>query len=85
MPNVCLPNGISMEYETFGDPKDEAVFLVQGLGGQMIQWYEDFVQLFVRQKYFVVRFDNRDIGIKMTVLTLLFLLFLLIFFGLYIT
>ena len=74
-----------MEYETFGDPKDEAVFLVQGLGGQMIQWYEDFVQLFVRQKYFVVRFDNRDIGIKMTVLTLLFLLFLLIFFGLYIT
>ena len=39
MPTAIAPaNGIEIEYETFGDPDDEPLLLVMGLGAQMIAW-----------------------------------------------
>jgi pimeloyl-ACP methyl ester carboxylesterase len=55
-------NGISLCYDTFGDPGDPALLLVMGLGTQMIAWHEDFCGRLVDAGFHVIRFDNRDIG-----------------------
>ncbi|MFI4991948.1 MAG: alpha/beta fold hydrolase [Solirubrobacterales bacterium] len=54
--------GITLCYETFGDPSDPPVLLVMGLGTQMIAWQEDFCAALAERGFHVVRFDNRDIG-----------------------
>ena len=55
-------NGIEIEYETFGDPKDAPLLLVMGLGAQMISWEEDFCEQLAARGFHVIRYDNRDIG-----------------------
>lgn len=57
-------NGIEIAYETFGDPSDRPLLLVMGLATQMLAWHEDFCQALVERGMFVVRFDNRDIGLS---------------------
>jgi pimeloyl-ACP methyl ester carboxylesterase len=57
-------NGIEIEYETFGDPSKPAILLVMGLGIQMLGWHEDFCQMLVDRGYFVIRYDNRDVGLS---------------------
>ena len=54
--------GITLCYETFGTPADEPVLLIMGLGTQMVAWHEDFCRDLAARGYYVVRFDNRDIG-----------------------
>jgi pimeloyl-ACP methyl ester carboxylesterase len=59
----CTVNGdVELCYETFGDPSDAAVLLVMGLATQMVGWHEDFCEAFAERGFFVIRFDNRDIG-----------------------
>src|SRR5882757_4059865 len=54
--------GITLCYETFGTPADEPALLIMGLGTQMVAWHEDFCRDLAARGYYVVRFDNRDIG-----------------------
>ena len=61
MANVTA-NGISIEYETFGDPAKPALALIMGLGAQMIFWQDDFCRQLMERGFHVVRFDNRDAG-----------------------
>jgi pimeloyl-ACP methyl ester carboxylesterase len=49
-------------YETFGDPGAPPMLLVMGLGGQMVLWDDRFCETLAERGFFVVRFDNRDIG-----------------------
>jgi pimeloyl-ACP methyl ester carboxylesterase len=55
-------SGITLCYETFGDPSDPTALLVMGLGTQMVAWQEDFCLQLASRGLHVVRFDNRDIG-----------------------
>ena len=55
-------NGITIEYDTRGD--GEPLLLVMGLGGQLIDWPDDFVDLLVAEGFRVIRFDNRDAGLS---------------------
>jgi pimeloyl-ACP methyl ester carboxylesterase len=55
-------DGITLCYETFGDPDDTPIVLIMGLATQMIAWHEDFCEELAERGFFVVRFDNRDIG-----------------------
>jgi pimeloyl-ACP methyl ester carboxylesterase len=57
-------NGIQIEYETFGAPGHPPLLLIMGLGGQLIHWDEEFCQRLVDRGHFVIRFDNRDIGLS---------------------
>lgn len=57
-------NGIELEYDTFGDPADPPMVLVMGLGAQLIDWPVDFCELLAQGGFYVVRFDNRDIGLS---------------------
>lgn len=59
---AVLPNGIRLCYDTFGDPSDPAVLLIMGLSGPMIWWSPDFCSQLAERGFFVIRFDNRDIG-----------------------
>jgi pimeloyl-ACP methyl ester carboxylesterase len=54
--------GITLCYETFGDPGDPAALLIMGLGAQMVTWQDDFCEQLAGRGLYVVRFDNRDIG-----------------------
>jgi pimeloyl-ACP methyl ester carboxylesterase len=53
---------IEIAYEEFGDPDDQAVLLVMGLGVQMLGWDTEFCELLAAEGFRVVRFDNRDVG-----------------------
>ena len=57
-------NGIELEYETFGDPTKPAMLLIMGLGVQMLGWDERFCNLLAERGFFVIRFDNRDVGLS---------------------
>ncbi|MET0524411.1 MAG: alpha/beta hydrolase [Nocardioides sp.] len=54
--------GIELCYQTFGDPDDEPLVLVMGLGGPMTWWDPELCEMLARAGFYVVRFDNRDIG-----------------------
>jgi pimeloyl-ACP methyl ester carboxylesterase len=49
-------------YETFGSSDDPAMLLVMGLGTQMIAWPEEFCRRLAELGFFVIRYDNRDVG-----------------------
>jgi pimeloyl-ACP methyl ester carboxylesterase len=55
-------NGVELCYDTFGNPSDPAILLIMGLGAQMIRWREEFLRPFAAEGFFVIRFDNRDVG-----------------------
>jgi pimeloyl-ACP methyl ester carboxylesterase len=55
---------IELAYETFGDPGDPPVLLVMGLATQMIGWPDGFCAGLADRGLFVIRFDNRDIGLS---------------------
>lgn len=56
-------NGIEIEYETLGNPSDPPILLITGLALQLIAWPDEFCKLLVDQGYYIIRFDNRDIGL----------------------
>jgi pimeloyl-ACP methyl ester carboxylesterase len=57
-------NGIDIEYDTHGDPSDPALLLVMGLSAQLTAWPDGFVDLLVARGFYVIRYDNRDIGLS---------------------
>jgi proline iminopeptidase len=57
-------NGITIAYEASGNPLDTPVLLIMGLGMQLVAWPQDFVDGLVEQGYYVIRYDNRDIGLS---------------------
>ncbi|MDP2775705.1 MAG: alpha/beta fold hydrolase [Nocardioides sp.] len=57
-----VSEGIELCYQTFGDPDDDPLLLVMGLGGPMTWWDPDLCRLLARKGFFVVRYDNRDTG-----------------------
>jgi pimeloyl-ACP methyl ester carboxylesterase len=57
-------NGITIAYESFGDAAAVPVLLVMGLGTQMLAWRDGFCRMLADRGHFVVRFDNRDIGLS---------------------
>jgi len=57
-------NNIEIEYDTFGDPSSKPLLLVAGLGTQMIWWREEFCEKLVDKGFYVIRFDNRDVGLS---------------------
>lgn len=59
---VAVSTGVELCYETFGAAAGEPMLLVMGLGTQMIAWPDAFCRDLAARGYFVVRFDNRDVG-----------------------
>lgn len=56
-------NNIDICYDTFGDKSKPALLLIQGFASQMIIWKEEFCRELASKGFFVIRFDNRDVGL----------------------
>lgn len=63
MPQITA-NGITLEYEAFGDPANPPLLLVMGLGAQMTLWPIELIEALTARGYYVIRYDNRDIGLS---------------------
>ncbi len=63
MPNTPS-NGITIEYETFGRREHPALLMVMGLGAQLTLWDPEFCQMLADRGHFVIRYDNRDVGLS---------------------
>lgn len=61
-PATVRANGMDLCYQPFGDPSKPPLVLVMGLGTQMLGWDEGFCLRLADRGYYVIRFDNRDIG-----------------------
>lgn len=61
---IIHANNIDIAYDAFGDPSHPALILIMGLGAQMIWWDEDFCGLLGDEGFYVIRLDNRDIGLS---------------------
>lgn len=55
-------NGMQLCYDTFGRASDPPIVLVMGLASQMILWEDDLCKALAARGFWVIRFDNRDIG-----------------------
>ncbi len=59
-----LANNIAIEVEEYGDPSNPPVLLIMGLAGQLIYWPPAFIDGLVKAGFYVIAFDNRDIGLS---------------------
>jgi pimeloyl-ACP methyl ester carboxylesterase len=63
-PITVASNGIEIAYETFGAPGGRPLLLVMGLGAQMLGWHPELCSALAAEDFFVVRYDNRDVGLS---------------------
>lgn len=59
---IVHANDIDIAYDTFGDRSDPPMVLIMGLSSQMVIWDDEFCRRLAGRGYWVVRFDNRDVG-----------------------
>jgi pimeloyl-ACP methyl ester carboxylesterase len=59
-----LANGIEIAYDAFGPRDGRPLILIMGLGVQLIGWREELCQGLASAGHYVVRFDNRDVGLS---------------------
>lgn len=57
-------DGVEICYETFGDPADPALLMVNGFTAQMINFDERLCRHLAGHGRFVIRYDNRDTGLS---------------------
>jgi pimeloyl-ACP methyl ester carboxylesterase len=55
---------VRIAYETFGDPSAPPVMLVTGLAAQMLAWPDELCVGLAELGFYVVRADNRDVGLS---------------------
>lgn len=53
---------VQLACDSFGDPSHPPMLLIMGLATQMIFWDERFCHMLASRGYWVIRFDNRDVG-----------------------
>ena len=63
MPKAKVSN-TEIEYETIGDSISKPLLLIAGLGSQMLAWSDEMCENFADHGFFVIRFDNRDVGLS---------------------
>jgi pimeloyl-ACP methyl ester carboxylesterase len=61
---IARANGIDIAYETFGKTGNRPLILIMGIGSQMVFWPTEFCEKLAATGHFVVRFDNRDVGLS---------------------
>lgn len=59
---IVPANGMQIAFETFGDPGGRPLLMVMGLGAPMLVWRPELCALLAERGFFVIRFDNRDVG-----------------------
>jgi pimeloyl-ACP methyl ester carboxylesterase len=55
---------VNLEYLLQGNVENEVIVLIRGLGTQMIDWPDSFIEGLLASKLQVLTFDNRDVGLS---------------------
>lgn len=63
-PTIARVGNVDLMYDSFGDPADPPMLLIMGLGGQLIDWDNEFCTQLAEHGFWVIRFDNRDSGLS---------------------
>ena len=63
MPQI-LSNGIALAYECSGPADGEPLLLIHGVGAQLVRWPPVLIAALERERFHVIRFDNRDVGLS---------------------
>lgn len=61
---VDIGDNIHLCVEVAGNPEHPPILFVAGLGSHMTFWSADFLEKFIHAGFFVIRFDNRDVGLS---------------------
>ncbi|MFW9956312.1 MAG: alpha/beta fold hydrolase [Candidatus Thorarchaeota archaeon] len=61
---IAKLESVEITYDTFGNPSFPPMLLIMGLGAQMIRWDDAFCKALASQGHWVIRFDNRDVGLS---------------------
>jgi pimeloyl-ACP methyl ester carboxylesterase len=61
---IAATRDIFLEYDTLGSCSGEPLLIIQGLADQMTKWSDGFHKGLVARGFFVIRFDNRDVGLS---------------------
>ncbi|PTU30893.1 alpha/beta fold hydrolase [Stenotrophobium rhamnosiphilum] len=59
---VTTASGARIAWDAFGDVSQPPMILIQGFSAQMVGWRPGFCQQLADQGFYVIRFDNRDVG-----------------------
>lgn len=59
---IIKTNEIELYTESFGNENNPAILLVAGATVSMLYWDTDFCQKLADNGFFVIRYDNRDVG-----------------------
>ncbi len=57
-------NGINLYFEQFGARTDPPLLLLHGIGCQLVQWPQSFIDGLVARSLRVICMDNRDVGLS---------------------
>lgn len=61
---VTSNNGIEIYYRDYGPIDGDPILLVQGLGGQLINWPPHLIDFLIENNFRPIVFDNRDTGLS---------------------
>jgi len=61
MPRAAV-NGVEIEYEAFGAETNPAILLIMGFASQLTRWPVELCEELAGRGFFVIRYDNRDVG-----------------------
>ena len=62
--SVVKANDIDIEYDTIGERAGRPLILIMGLASQLVNWPEQFCLKLAEKGHYVIRFDNRDVGLS---------------------
>ena len=57
-------SGTKIYFETMGPQTAQPIVFIEGLSAQMNGWRESFCQMFIDRGMWVIRLDNRDVGLS---------------------
>ena len=60
----ALNQDIEIYYRDYGPIDAEPILLVQGLGGQLVNWPQHLIEFLIENNFRPIVFDNRDTGLS---------------------
>ncbi len=59
---IVKTNEIELSTQSFGESNSPAILLIAGATVSMLYWDTEFCQRLAEKGFFVIRYDNRDVG-----------------------
>ena len=69
---VARNNDLEIYYRDYGPAEGDPILLVQGIGGQLINWPQHLIEFLIDNNFRPIVFDNRDTGLSSRVESTLF-------------